>query len=1125
MFAFLRHPLGWLLKSTDYLATKKIRSWHRYSQTYKDNCYWWPQRVMVSLTHRPLVNGLELAILAILFVINMHLWKVPVPFSGMEHLKKFDHLLVYFTSLWIIQATVAALTYPIVIGLVTFLFGQRDSSVQRLYIYLADSCAILMGVSSLALVLFMGIQYKFLWYYNIHDVEWTLIADLTWFCLNIAGTIYFLHRSFWFILPGQRSTIVFQYALTVTWREQARGLFKRFLLGIAHESDDVMPSVKGFLYIGSLWSNIGEDVVSTRFRRTRYLSHVNFRPMAIAVELWRRKLRATPRNKAHQGSEPTLTFPISFDLFYKGKTVICKVARGPQPGWLARLLVRGSIQFTRKGKPKDGGTVDEIVNELQADVLDAIAQRRQAVFESRYKDMIEFIVAIIQASEYGTDSAEKANISLLPSDSSGYERVYERWLNAHMEITEACVTALSDYPDFFRYACQAPKRYFLPLRGLAHIQIPRDTLYIWLLAFFRLDDWWVRTAEAQGFTNHGKCAPVVIQPPALSAYSEILDVFVGAYESIKTYYFTSPGDLTYAEWEDAQRTTHFNIAHIGHVLVMLFAAVAHGNKQGAESAVDMLQSWCDNLMLRMGSSLAEHHYGWRITTFDITARTAADARVVASAPEHSGMFDGEEAGLLVGQALRNLWIDHTCLAIYGLLQWAIGCECKSSLPGDLARTLIRGIILSEGASHAGSSRHATTRSELMAAIIRQQLSGLRAGANQETYSSVLNSVFQRLNRSVERRMISGRMYHSGGSGIESSRYAQLLYLMILPDSGWNAERNFGAFVRRLVADDRELAESLKIHLDLFRQKLDEPEFKKLSAVYSCVTESNSRGAFGSAQVMLKAQLGGVVQLFATHIDAAVAQTPINQGQLDKIAKQVSQTAFGRDSIAPVLFFQNIERAETVKDTQHIRFTNMDKSDFTKPPEEDGGFFDDEFADYAVRENVAAFTMSAVLRKLTPTSVDASTPEKYWTEFQRAASELQKRGLTPVLLLENRVVPKWIWEWTLEGHHEQGYLPPELTVTKKAVGENAGYEATLNGVDAFQVTLPAGESILMPKEAFDTVKFKTFKGAKPVDVTAEAQTANPARVDIVITWGQEVTIPDRYRSLATRLVYGKKVAKE
>lgn len=129
-------------KSLNKIIKNDLREWQRSNSVLKDIRYSWLQKIIINLSDKSLSNTIKLFVLSLLVNANILLWKNKLTSFAMTlKLNTFspEVVLNYFSNLWTIQATLAALVYPIVIGFVTLLLESRQSAKARLRIYLVDS--------------------------------------------------------------------------------------------------------------------------------------------------------------------------------------------------------------------------------------------------------------------------------------------------------------------------------------------------------------------------------------------------------------------------------------------------------------------------------------------------------------------------------------------------------------------------------------------------------------------------------------------------------------------------------------------------------------------------------------------------------------------------------------------------------------------------------------------------------------------------------------------------------------------------------------------------------------------------------------------------------------------------
>lgn len=103
--------------------------------------------------------------------------------------------LTHFSTVWTIQATLAALVYPIVISFVAVYLQRRPAAEAFIHLYMLDSGGLAAGLSSLGLVVVMGVQYLMLSTWGTAWLPVWAAIGTAWFVLNAALTTFFLFRT------------------------------------------------------------------------------------------------------------------------------------------------------------------------------------------------------------------------------------------------------------------------------------------------------------------------------------------------------------------------------------------------------------------------------------------------------------------------------------------------------------------------------------------------------------------------------------------------------------------------------------------------------------------------------------------------------------------------------------------------------------------------------------------------------------------------------------------------------------------------------------------------------------------------------------------------------------------
>ncbi|HEX7965331.1 MAG TPA: hypothetical protein VF651_06400 [Gammaproteobacteria bacterium] len=1126
MWSYLWYPLGWLLRSSEYLTTTELFCWWRSNPLYCGERYGIGQWLMVGIGRLPRQTAFELGALQILLFINLLEYEPSWPFPEFKAFEDHATLVAYFSSPWMLQGTIVALTFPIVVVLIAFLFQKRDESDVRLRIYLGDSCALVVTVSSLSLALCMTIQYVLLWFDDRYLVQWVMVMDIAWFVANIAGTLYFLYSSFAFLVPESRSRTIRRYVFTVIWPEQVRSLFKQWLVVQAADDPTLLPEGRHSIYIGSNWRAYGDPVSERYFFWQVYLSAINFRILEWALRLWRRKLNRTPQTKTSRqkllGQEPKLLLPVDFDTPSKGKMSVVRVLAGEQPGWVTRLLLWFALCWTQRA-PAPRPQVEDLLEEFKGDVLEALHSSRQELFKKSYKELLSFIVLLIRSSAY-SKGREKGNFALL-MDRSGLNVMHQKWLRINVPIFDAATKTLKDDDFYFRQVTGVPYRLAIELNGLEHLDFKRSAVFLSNTIWWVLGNWWNRAVEDQGVLEHSKCVPVELKPPLRSAYNAALNDFVGSYETLRSIGFDPFDKVSFEAWPRAQDTTRLHMLHISQILNMVFTAVHRGDTMGAEAALDMLQRWADTLDLRLGGITGLPMRGWRLTVNDVIGKDVEEVEKLINDADDLSDMSGNEAAALVGRAIKNLWQDMTVLAALGLL--LSGAECKGDQPlsSRLGRSLIDGITTRAGGTRAGGWRPARGRSDVLQIIFRQYSSRGAAG----DYGMYLDQVWTAMHEIGNEPAISGRIYSMNSNVPDQDKVmgVQLLYLMVSEVGPWHPERQFSQYVSGLVSTDNEATQRLRDYVKLLLARVEGQEFEGLVETYQRLRKDSTRDDFEAQRAIVRDGLRALAEMFDAALNQDLANAEFDVERLREVEEWASATGFiPARSIAPVSMFRRAEYAPDIGIEHALTINKMGKGEFVTPRRGTVALNEQDWFDATVRDRVALTVTSDLITGLDLQTVSTASPEAYWEAFERTAKYLRGRNLTPVLLIDYAGPPGWLRYWISTVQPQGTFVPKDLQVTfDRPRGGISGYLATLNGVQVYRAYIPRQQSLMLPSETFDTIRFRTYIGGHTVLASIAEEPTDPRLVNLTLKWAHEIKYDESLRSLATRFMYGAKTEPE
>ena len=266
--------------------------------------------------------------------------------------------LTHFSTVWTIQATLAALVYPIVISFVAVYLQRRPAAEAFIHLYMLDSGGLAAGLSSLGLVVVMGVQYLMLSTWGTAWLPGWAAIDTAWFVLNAALTTLFLFRTVEFLRPEVQTRVIQRYTVNVALPRDVQRLnsFQVLAGGIAKGwfpvpsyGDDKAPEGPRLL-IGRGFRE-GDIQGELRLRAQARLVDVRIWVVRLVVESWYRRALTSPRPDKTEAfgvnkSWPLFTLPMSPGTVYESELPLAMVADGPELSTWQRWLLRWSVVYS-----------------------------------------------------------------------------------------------------------------------------------------------------------------------------------------------------------------------------------------------------------------------------------------------------------------------------------------------------------------------------------------------------------------------------------------------------------------------------------------------------------------------------------------------------------------------------------------------------------------------------------------------------------------------------------------------------------------------------------------------------------------------------------------------------------
>jgi hypothetical protein len=1042
--------------------------------------------------------------------------------------------LAHFSTVWTIQATLAALVYPIVISFIAVYLQRRPAAEAFVHLYMLDSGAIAAGLSSLALVVVMGVQYLMLSTWGTESLPHWALIDTAWFVLNAALTTFFLFRTVEFLRPEVQASVIQRYAVNVALTREVQRLnaFQVLTGSIAKRwfpvpsyGDDNAPEGPRLL-IGQYGFREGDVQGEIPLQAQVRLVDIRLWLVRLVVVAWYRKALtwSSPEKTKSFGEKkswPLLTIPMSPGSTYEGNFPLARVADGPALSGWQRQLLRLSVALRRTSRERYGIRVAAILDELAADARSTAGRSDNEGFERAYSALIKLHGLLLAACLDKTESGEQGSWALLRDTEKLFGRsLHENWSETYRGVFQSAIDSMVREPQPLRRLCHLLQHLDRDEIRASPVEIRENLLHLPPLMMYQLSNWWAFRVEEQGIIEHSHMQMVVLRPPLNRVYEDVLATFVAGWENGRPDTPKRRGKQT-VEWAAMPTLARLNVKHIEETARMLLAAVLRGDQAAAEWLADVLSKWWGTLDF--------DHEPYQL--YDKTAFITIDDLALqwSAFCAKFGLLSGDDRvdeqlrpTLQQGAfqaALRNYWTDVRLLSIELMLDWVRTvpiATAGNSLAFEIGYGLLVGKQWKSG-SHSVDLLGDLSPPEYLVAKVRQfAASGQLPG----DYVGRLDRFVERVKDMRRPNMVSSRVYSFGGADdVESLQESQLELLAVLAKSEWVISRPLKRQLDVWLDPRSDQYRSIEILRSRLKSWLDRlGQEPGLSVAHIGLFKDRARPGLTpqSAIEHTKAGLLATQQALEERREETLAAQPIDQNRLMEIERFASSMGFSTNKgHFPVHLFPIESTVEALEDFT-LTFTQVRRGELTQMQMEQRAVNEEEYFADAMAQQVAIVVLSDVLHRSDIKEVAVQDADAYWRVLKSESQQILTKGGKPILLLDNSTRPDWVWDWQHADFGTKHKRPDDLLV-KRREGLGAGYVCDFNDIEIYVAPLPIGQSILISKDAFRSLTFTNFGDSRFVKVKVSELKGTNNLVDLKLTFSRRTEAGD---SRAIRLIYAQ-----
>lgn len=1030
--------------------------------------------------------------------------------------------LAHFSTLWSVQATLAALVYPIVIAFVTVFLQKRPAAEAFVHLYVLDTGALAAGLSSLALVVVMAVQYILLPSYGTSFLPIWVELDAAWFLVNAALTTYFLYRTVEFLRPEVQLNVVHRYAINVALPRDVMRLNAFQVLAQAQAKgwipapsylDDKVPEGPKIL-LSRFAFNHGEIQGMLRLTEPARLTNVRLWLLRWAVMSWMRAACRWPRPKGNQAflrtDWPLLTVPMTPGAEYRESTPLARVEYGPAlSGWL-RLLLRLSFVFKPTRRERFGIRVKSILNELEADARAAAGRPDVEAFERAYDTLVTLHQLLLGASLARSDDGTVGSWALLPDIQSFAERaLYLGWADTYRSIFLAAIGTMDVDTRPVRRLCHFAQHIEGDELRSSPVEIRENVLLLPPLMMYQLGGWWIQRLEEQGVMEHGHHRMVTLRAPLHRVYEEVVSTFVAGWENARTTIADVPDASKDFEWVLAPTISRLNSTHVQETARMLLAAVARGDRIAAEWLVDVLCKW-------WGSHQYEHEpialYGKTIyLTLEHLKLNWSNLSDILGFTEHDiewsgGNLKALQRGVLVA-ALKNFWTDIRLLVVEILLFWA-GQDKSESLGDSLAMEIAAGMLNGKQWRSGGTLSeplNELTAAEFLTAKVRQYAAG---GERPGGYVGLLSQFVERIKDMERPEMVSSRVYSfSGADDVASLQEQQLVLFAVISTSEWTASESLRRQVDIWIPQQYKSFDILRQRVKDWLQRLDQTEELSPKVLSTLLERTDKSHDAVQGRARAKHGIESLRDLMESKREDALTMAPVDPERLKQLARFASSKGFKSESGEfPLQLFSTVNSSADGLEDFTLTMQQVRKGELTSTEMDQRAGNEDQFWSDTMARQIGVIVLNDILVGSKTRDLFVPNAEAYWVAVKAEAARVVAQGGRPILMLDNATRPEWVWQWQHADYGREHARPDDLRV-QRFEGRGDSYICNFNEIEVYVAPLPFGESILLAQNTFKAVTFREFEEGCFVDVSYLERDDTKLLVDLKLKISRKVELGD------------------
>lgn len=787
------------------------------------------------------------------------------------------------------QLTIIGLIFPLVIGFVGILIKDDTANKSLWRIYSRYSGFLLVGFSSLFLIILMSLL-KYFTPFTSNSLEVSFALSIaTWFIFNIFLVVWLIHSTFNFIRLEKRSEVILKYATNIIIiREIKKRLFSLISTSEVAQKLNLLPKdfeEENLEVTHFSWKDESKYSVKKSFSQNKYLININFTLLTLFIKSL---LFRNTYFLVRKGTK--LILPTTGSDFPYSKYTLSKM-NNIDFSLIDKLIISQSYNFSKNSLFEDDD-VQNIVNSFFNNMENYIKESNPRLFEDSTDKLQEFMQTIFGITAFTNDEKQIDNWLLLSDNTMFSRTLLNELMREFYSLNRIIINKTKDSEEYFRKFCSFYQYSFRENNNTKiHSNIQKSLMEAHL-------DLWSQLVSNTYLKN-------------IDNFNDLCKIYIGGWES-----WSNRKERDISNWKIAQHASKNLINNLLITNDFIQVSLKYKNDKAVLWAINMLNNWYDNYF---SFSHSNYQYLWKtdILSFNIFAKYENEDNEVTKFIVNNQSFENNNIESLYKILCNNIWIHSRIINSAYILN-----KDLASI-SEIDRKTIFGLINGHKLSPETSSNMVFNNSyEIVQKILGTYILNEYA-FNSITGNGLAYNLTASFDRIYEDTRISGRVYSGGGrEGISRLKETMITLMLSNSTNTFDLSSDIYDFV---FSDNFEQG-----NVDSLIREINE-----LVNINDTIKEK-TKNLLGKDDIdnlvnNYNASLTIIINKIKNKNNENLSQVEISDERLKVIKSYCSSSAFHKETLkTPLFLFQNVVYDENLEENPQykhlIDLHNVNKRD-------------------------------------------------------------------------------------------------------------------------------------------------------------------------------------------------------